>query len=171
MLYISLILIASGIIFILYTLITSTRKQSVKYDSLTAPETQKNTAEDKPYSNVKPVDEMHDIDTGRDDKKIVKDQTGNEMDYVSGEEKKENEFKGAAVINDDNLADKQYDKKIIGENGSIISDVSLYEDSSNIIDYESNDSIIDPGLSEYIKIKRIGEGTIELLKDGIKLPY
>ena len=69
--------------------------------------------------------------------------------------------------NDDKTAEEQNSNKISGDDVSIISDVLLYEDSSDIIDYENNNSIIDPGLSEYKKIKRIGEGTIELLKDGI----
>lgn len=44
---------------------------------------------------------------------------------------------------------------------------TLYEDSSNIIDYERSENRIDPTLKEYRNIKRMGKGDIELAKDGI----
>ncbi len=44
---------------------------------------------------------------------------------------------------------------------------TLYEDSSNIIDYDKSENKIDPTLKEYRNIKRVGQGDIELVKEGI----
>jgi hypothetical protein len=44
---------------------------------------------------------------------------------------------------------------------------TLYEDSSNIIDYDKSENKIDPTLKEYRNIKRVGKGDIELAKEGI----
>jgi hypothetical protein len=44
---------------------------------------------------------------------------------------------------------------------------TLYEDSSNIIDYDKSENRIDPTLKEYRNIKRVGKGDIELSKEGI----
>ncbi len=43
----------------------------------------------------------------------------------------------------------------------------MYDDRSNIIDYESGSAAIDSTLSKYQNIKRIGKGTIESDYDGV----
>ncbi len=43
----------------------------------------------------------------------------------------------------------------------------LYEDSSQIIDYEQDTNVIDPSMGQYKRLKRIGKGTVQVVKDGI----
>jgi hypothetical protein len=43
----------------------------------------------------------------------------------------------------------------------------LYEDSSQIIDYEQDTNVIDPTMGQYKRLKRIGKGTVQVIKDGI----
>lgn len=43
----------------------------------------------------------------------------------------------------------------------------MYDDRSNIIDYESGTAVIDTTLSKYKSIKRIGKGTIDSDYDGV----
>ncbi len=45
----------------------------------------------------------------------------------------------------------------------------LYEDSSNAVDYKSGSSAIDPTLSAYKSLKRMGRGSIEAVRGGINL--
>ncbi len=55
--------------------------------------------------------------------------------------------------------------------GSRDNDVSvsavMYDDRSNIIDYESGTGVIDPTFSKYKSIKRVGKGKIESDYDGL----
>jgi len=43
----------------------------------------------------------------------------------------------------------------------------MYDDKSNIIDYESGDSMIDSTFAKYKSIKRIGKGKLEADSDGL----
>jgi hypothetical protein len=43
----------------------------------------------------------------------------------------------------------------------------LYEDASGVVNYAGGDNTIDPTLNEYKKMKRIGRGRIEVVKEGI----
>ena len=166
MLYISLILIASGIIFILFTLITSTKKQTVKHDSSTAGADISSAVNRQPVKNENENKTDHAVAASEDENKI-EELSIPEPDVTATEEERGSDSVEANPEKDDNVIEEQNVKEVSDEDVSIITDVSLYEDASNIIDYENNDSIIDPGLSEYEKIKRIGEGSIELLKSGI----
>ncbi|TAL35576.1 MAG: hypothetical protein EPN93_09905 [Spirochaetes bacterium] len=43
----------------------------------------------------------------------------------------------------------------------------LYEDSSEIVDYEQNTNVIDPTMGQYKRLKRVGKGLVQVVKDGI----
>jgi hypothetical protein len=43
----------------------------------------------------------------------------------------------------------------------------LYEDSSEIVDYEQNTNVIDPTMGQYKRLKRVGKGVVQVVKDGI----
>lgn len=46
-------------------------------------------------------------------------------------------------------------------------DAIMFDDRSNIIDYESGEGIIDPTFAKYKSIKRIGKGRLEADSDGL----
>ncbi|MBN2041418.1 MAG: hypothetical protein JW864_15360 [Spirochaetes bacterium] len=166
MLYISLILIASGILFILFTLISSTKKQTVKRNSFTSG-TDTSSVLNGQLSNNKRDNKTENIAAASEDENKIEKIIISETDASFSEEEKTVESVELIMETDDKITEDQKEDEAFDEDISIITDVSLYEDASNIIDYENNDSILDPGLREYEKIKRIGEGSIELLKNGI----
>ncbi len=43
----------------------------------------------------------------------------------------------------------------------------LYCDASGVVDYEGKENVIDPTFKKYSKLKRIGKGTVSVIKDGI----
>ncbi len=43
----------------------------------------------------------------------------------------------------------------------------LYADSSGVVDYESGANTIDPTFKKYSKLRRIGKGKVEIIKDGL----
>lgn len=43
----------------------------------------------------------------------------------------------------------------------------LFDDKSNMIDYDAGGAVLDPSLSAYKSIKRIGAGTLKAEKDGL----
>ena len=51
--------------------------------------------------------------------------------------------------------------------GSEQVDAVMFDDRSNIIDYESGEGIIDPTFAKYKSIKRIGKGRLEADSDGL----
>ncbi|MFH0977230.1 MAG: hypothetical protein V1874_15730 [Spirochaetota bacterium] len=153
MLYLSLILIVSGIFFIIFTVASITKKETDKSDTdketnRTKPpffskerilRSEKTSEEAAPITNNKNEDK----NTSLEQHKIIN------QDNPFGEERSEAEI----PFSDEAMS---YDTPVV-----------LYEDSSSIINYNNNDSIIDSTLEEYKKIKRIGPGNIEILNDGI----
>ena len=70
-------------------------------------------------------------------------------------------------IEGDSIVEEKPDSKIEKVDFNKKNYAVLFEDSSNVIDYDRNENIIDPTLKEYKKIKRIGKGIVELVKEGI----
>lgn len=71
-------------------------------------------------------------------------------------------------LNDDNIIKEEDEEtEIPGEKPGNKFSAVLYEDSSNLMDYQNRNSIIDSTLEEYKKIKRMGKGTLEITGNGI----
>ncbi len=173
MLYLSLILIASGLLLVVFPLFVKTEKRN--YGSLG----------DRYVPN-------YDFETGESAREteisggavaahyagnIVLDERGFNADT---------EFERPSSLNEKNMPHapefsvlKELEDELIKpENVRPDTDLSeereaqdmvLYEDSSSIIDYETGANTIDPSLVEYKKMKRIGKGSIEVVKDGINI--
>jgi len=144
MLYIALILIASGIICILYPVFT--RPGKPRYT----------TRNDRYVPNF---DSMTGAGRSEQDEHIMpRDGGGSDSNTEPG------------VLGELN---ESIDEDIPGVNGAAFKHAQdglnavLYEDSSHIIDYETGSNVIDSSLGEYKKLKRIGKGKIEVIKEGI----
>jgi hypothetical protein len=171
MLYISLILIAAGIFFIIYTLLIKTKKQaelsglkkssrqaaSVLYNEQPGKDGDKSSEKiesDKSINNQKKLSEDIVVD-----KEVA-------CELIQAENKADSaEPESFDIAPKESANTSGYDipeKKLPG-----IFSAALYEDSSEIIDYDNNDSAIDLTFNEYKKIRRICAGDIEIAKDGI----
>jgi hypothetical protein len=157
MLYLSLILIASGLFFIIYTLLIKAKKETETIYSKEASESisPKKVAEKISKSRLAGEQKNQ---SGRVIQKFASDTNISRDDVFEDDEKKvENKSSDLSDIED------KFEEERMSENSPVV----MYEDSSNIIDYINNDSIIDSTLKEYKKIKRIGTGNLEISKDGI----
>lgn len=195
MLYLSLILIFSGIFFILYTLISRTRKEQVVPVSefLTGaalrdmPDTHPIPGADRtPAAGTaaggNPA--VHDRDMKPDYVSALKDGKLHVEDEIiftdysdinrpkpyprtlpGKEEKPDMEFEDNDRFVD--TIDNEDETQTADDHAPEILRAVLYEDSSNLIDYDMHDSIIDSSLKGYEKIKRLGEGYLEILENGI----
>jgi hypothetical protein len=164
--YLSLIIILSGIGLIIYTVLKGNKKG--------LPGRYAERRNNFNYSDDREI-EIHDevrditediliIEDGNDDfinrdrpatKRYHKNmQNDIELDQppVSGE-----------YDNDESVSHSIEKNRAEGDKTTVI----LYDDKSRIIDYDNSGNVIDPTLEEYKKLKRIGRGTIEMVKDGI----
>ncbi len=191
MLYITLILIASGLFLIIYSLfiepsekpftpnIDFSDEQGNGSDHATAnPQPEIDTSKDLTEFETETIlgeeDSFDEYDLSFDNLDISGEYDLNDSTIITEEKngdelpQKSDLFEDIGDMIDDEIDNKREKKeqlsdKITDNNYSAV----LYEDSSNIFDYEKNNSIIDSTLQEYQKIKRIGKGNVELKKDGI----
>ncbi len=166
MLYLSLILIASGLFFIIYTLIVKARKETGTNFTKVSSNRQNAYKEAEPKNREKITAEKTDRNFQDNEQNNITERTDA---YTGG-------AAGAGTQGDDSFADaeKVADNMVYGtedmpveEGMSENTPVVMFEDSSNIIDYGNNDSIIDSTLKEYKKIRRVGAGNFDLSDDGI----
>jgi hypothetical protein len=166
MLYLSLILIALGLFFIIYTLLVKAKKEAGTVYTKGSFGRQSTYEDAKPKGRGLNVAEK--VDKSRSDDS-QKSRSGS-MDTA------QSNAPGLEIAADDSSkeADSGADKIEYGiedrfedEGLSEKTPVVMYEDSSNIIDYTNNDSIIDSSLKEYKKIRRVGAGNFEFSDDGI----
>ncbi len=182
MLYITLILIASGLFLIIYSIFIDLPKKSktsgleslAKDDgSDTAsfyeaePETNKDFTDFEAKTNAPK-------DYADDELDIFEEVDFNDTASFSYEEEKEEPQQELEIFEDietdiddniDNKTDEEVAIPILSKEGK--NTAVLYEDSSNIFDYDNNKSIIDSTLKEYSKIKRIGKGRVEIKNNGV----
>ncbi len=191
MLYLSLILIISGIFFILYTLISRTRKEPAVQVSefsrgtggrvMPGPHSLR-SVEERPAEWDNAVASDLDLNYGLKEEDVVAEDEIIFTDYSEINRAKFFPDTGAAKEEKPDMAFVDIDRDvdtyvdtIVRKDEDALADDSipgiswgaLYEDSSNLIDYNMHDSIIDSTLKGYEKIKRLGEGTIEILENGI----
>jgi hypothetical protein len=178
MLYISLILIAAGIFFIIYTLLLKTKKHAELSGSkiISRPAShgeqlekinEKSSAKLDNKVSITGQENINSVsfesqNTGTDitaEKEIVQDI---HQDFQEKERAGTEPFNGksAEVAVSPESADAE--RKV-----PVVFSAALYEDLSEIIDYDNNDSAIDLSFNEYKKIRRICAGNIEIVKDGI----
>jgi hypothetical protein len=188
MLYLSIFLAASGIIFIIITLIKSVEKEpgstgtdgkNILYNdldfippSLIDEDIQGHYLKED-ISNHEKSDQK--IITENFDFKSRQSNTGFSLSdsMISGDDDFLKDLNDAIpVINDDQVKilpiQKELDKiPVIPDNYTEPINAVLYEDASNLIDYKNIISNIDTTFDSYKKIKRIGEGKIEICDFGI----
>jgi hypothetical protein len=180
MLYITITLVASGLFLIIYSLFTSSHKKPY-LSTIEPPTNGKNgylheediktakepgTIEELTAINTHSTSKINDFDTKSLNLNIPDDDSEGteENDWRAPEL---DDLRAATKETDrDNIDDRIYKNekearisdKLEGKAYSAI----LYEDSSNILDYDNRSSIIDSTLKEYEKIKRMGKGMLEL---------
>jgi hypothetical protein len=166
MLYLSLILIASGLFFIIYTLLIKSKKETgTTYQgrSFGTDNTVRNAMQKSRESKIA---EKLNKSGSEDEQKMRSGRINVERDSASRAEISRDDSFGDAGKGTDNevygIEDK-FEDEGMSENTPVV----MYEDASNIIDYNNNDSIIDSTLKEYKKIKRVGAGNLEFPHDGI----
>ena len=165
MLYLSLILIATGLFFIFYTLLIKAKKE---------------TGQSHPDKRSGYNAHVADKKLRSRDAERVSVASGNEQGKsFSGINRHQHQHaaSSAVFVQGDAIESKRKsaDNEVshIEEEESVFEELSgdtpvvMFEDSSNIIDYNNNDSIIDSSLKEYRKIRRVGEGNLEISEGGV----
>jgi hypothetical protein len=185
MIYLAILLILTGLLIILVTLFLETRKVSAHIEKIKG----NKSARGRNFSSgmemfPDPEDINIDLPDFTDDayERNYHFQDDEEDIFVSFDDSHENSdsYFGNPEINstEDSIL---YDDFIGSEAGDSGSDESfpgvytedkpaeavMFEDRSGVIDYESGEGIIDPGMGGYKKIKRVGRGELSLDMDGI----
>lgn len=160
MLYLAIILIALGLIFVLVPVLSSGKKG---YGSLEG----RNFSPDKDESN----NGLRPLVTPPNTK--AEDKSSFNYNYEQGLSETGSSTKNRGILEEleveiDHI--KNMEPLSVKDDNSITGDepvAVLFEDSSNIIDYENSQTVIDPTLSEYKNLKRIGRGRLEIAREGI----
>jgi hypothetical protein len=201
-LYLSLILIVTGIFLIVYSLLSSKQtvsethryryiplfKRKPKYKGSRGEEEPKDLKPDFKHS----FGEYRDSSIDESEVKVFNDE--NRLFHTVQEDVEEVSVSERGLVSEvDSLEKIIEDREVYGAEESRVDEgvplekqeedyeeldldyelrpdsfqATLYEDSSNIIDYEKSENRIDPTLKEYRNIKRMGKGDIELAKEGI----
>jgi hypothetical protein len=184
--YFSVLLIAAGIFLIIYSLMTSKQtvsaarhhslpllqrvpKREVRRESTpeVPEEREKPEAESlrkSLFAESKVAEERIPSDEEHAARKTLPDEISAEqsLDKIIEEAAPPEEPKSPAPVEEEHEK-LDFDYELQAERQYAV----LYEDSSRIIDYERSENTIDPTLKEYQKIKRVGRGDIELVKEGI----
>ncbi|MDY6935645.1 MAG: hypothetical protein SVZ03_15665 [Spirochaetota bacterium] len=124
------------------------------------------------YREYIPENDFTDEDIDIPDYSLTTDELSKiDNDFLNLSDIPEDEDVGAAFIkSQESIDDTKIESLEEEASDDFIEDGSqayLYEDTSNVLDYENNISIIDPTLNEYSKLRRIGKGRIEIKGDGI----
>ncbi|MBN2401090.1 MAG: hypothetical protein JXN64_01700 [Spirochaetes bacterium] len=170
MLYLSLILIATGIFFIIYTMLIKAKKDAGILYSKKVSESASPVINEKLQNRSKKIAEKiskSGSDFGQK-KSTDRNFTPENISYKADDSENDS-FEDNVKKVDNEIYNEVYDIEEKFENNRMSEDfpVVMYEDSSNIIDYSNNDSIIDSTLREYKKIRRVGAGNLEISEDGV----
>jgi hypothetical protein len=162
MLYLAIILIAVGLIFVLVPVFSSCRKD---YDSPENLDFSPDPNKDKSNNFVRVLVPLQDTKTDNEsfnNKSYEEVNSGIDNSTKSSGILKELEVEIDDMKNTEPLSAKDVNLGTGDECTAV-----LFEDSSGIIDYENGLTTIDPSLSEYKNLKRIGRGRFEIAKEGI----
>ncbi|MDY6967392.1 MAG: hypothetical protein SVR08_01875 [Spirochaetota bacterium] len=159
MLYISLLLITTGIFLTIFSIIKNSEERfSPSIDS---------DLSDIDYLSEKP--ESPEISYSRDKANLYKKSDGdisNREEPAASNDKYENklhQIDSPSMVQESNLEISST------TSGSPVKEYNavLYEDSSNLIDYNEKNIIIDTEKSQYKNINRIGKGKVSIKGNGI----
>ena len=182
MLYITIILVASGLFLIVYSLFTSSTVKTYRPAAespsdknkgyLQAQEKEPETIEEFTRINTHKNSKIEAaFDTGSlnlnildedEDKKAAEIQDEKDWHAPELDDLKETATRTKDSYNDNIIQKNTKEARLSDQLKGISYSAILYEDSSNIFDYDNRNSIIDSTLKEYEKIKRIGKGLLEL---------
>ncbi|PKL38118.1 MAG: hypothetical protein CVV44_13200 [Spirochaetae bacterium HGW-Spirochaetae-1] len=171
MLYISLIFILSGLLLFAFSVISGSLKEERRAEYAGTPKQKESVVSS---SKTNPAGYEPSINA---DKKREKKAADNDVEEPVKEVKELFLAKDKVII-DDNIpevfSDGEDDSVFVGDpltydnglqNGEAIA--VLFDDHSSVVDYQHRKGVIDPGLTEYRNIKRIGRGRLLVEKEGI----
>lgn len=186
MVYLSILLILTGLLIILVTLFLETRKVNERIDDLSGNKIlDKNfpPAEEESFPDFESPDldlpvydndifEMDDNPHDSEDDLFISFADHDETTDIFFDNSTDNESEDYNYF--DNIAFSDQESLEVEKGGSRESkienepvEVAMFEDNSGVIDYDSGVGIIDPGFSGYKKIKRVGIGELILDRDGL----
>jgi len=176
MFYLSLVLILSGILLFSYSILSRSfsKPREVSNDSLPGRDDS---------IDVGNLEDFGEMISGDDENATLHEEFS--RDFQSHDDENDDVREVSEFFKDQEFADDNNDENTYvktedeagivsaaaGENDYEIpvtmSDAVLFDDSSNVIDYDSSTGIIDPSLEKYKSIKRIGSGTFSVEKEGV----
>lgn len=179
MLYLAITFVAAGIVLIIYSLFMEheaggtlpAREEDSRGDDnhITRPEKKKAVADLPQDLRDFPGDDPDlKIETVREDGSLL-----GELDVLAEEHAAEREMTremGAEpaaepATGKDELPPEVKARREEGAHAGTMA--VLYEDASNLVDYDNETNVIDPTFREYQKLKRVGRGKIEIARDGL----
>jgi hypothetical protein len=175
MLYLAITFVAAGIVLIIYSLFVEheaggtspAREEDFRRDDhhITRPEKKKDGTDLPEERRVFHGDDPDlKIETVREDGSLLK-----ELDVLADEHAAEREIPldmdpETVPGQDEKLPEVEAPR----EEGALADTMAvLYEDASNLVDYDNETNVIDPTFREYQKLKRVGRGKIEIARDGL----
>ena len=184
MIYLAILLILTCLLIILVTLFLETRKVSAHIENISG---NKSARENNFSTGIDMFPDPEDIDIDLPDfsddtyERNYNFQDDEEDIFVSFDDSDDDIDSYFDNPETDSTEDSVLFDDFIGtETGDSTSDESfpdvyaedktaeavMFEDRSGVIDYESGEGIIDPGMGGYKKIKRVGKGELSLDMDG-----
>ncbi len=185
MIYLAILLILTGLLIILVTLFLETRKVSAHIENISG---NKSAPGNKFSSGTEAFSDPEEIDIDLPDlsddiyERNYNFQDDEEDIFVSFDDSDDDidsYFDNQEIIStEDSILFDDFTGTETGDSTSdeLFSDVYtedkpaeavMFEDRSGVIDYESGEGIIDPGMGGYKKIKRVGRGELSLDMDGL----
>lgn len=178
MLYLSLILIASGL-FLVVTSLYSTQhtRRSVSLGDRFVPNDDSHYGMDERLSDAGRERSHH---PGRNRGSVSRQRTdiepGPPLEDFRGEDDTasvELSAEPSGILDEldthfnDNDTDKAEPEAASAGERPVSGRTVLYEDSSGLVDYDGGESAIDPTLEAYSRLKRIGEGEVQIAAEGL----
>jgi len=183
MIYLAILLILTGLLIILVTLFIETRKVSAHIENISG---NKSAGGNNLSSGAEMIPDPEDIDlpyisdddfemnynSGDDDEDIFVSFDDSDDSIGSYSDNPEFSGIGDSVFFDDftgsgtdNSGSDESSPDEFNEDKPV--EAVMFEDRSGVIDYDSGEGIIDPGMAGYKKIKRVGKGELIPDKDGL----
>jgi hypothetical protein len=185
MIYLAILLILTGLLIILVTLFLETRKVSAHIEKIKGnksargrnfssepeifpdPENINIDLPDFPDDNYEMnyhfQDDEEDIFVSFDDSHENIDSYSDSPDFSGGENSVL--FEDLSLMDTDESGSDEFFSDKLSEDKP--AEAVMFEDRSGVIDYDSGEGIIDPGMAGYKKIKRVGRGELSLDMDGL----
>ncbi|HNT11829.1 MAG TPA: hypothetical protein PKG59_13140 [Spirochaetota bacterium] len=189
MLYLSIALIAAGVLFILYSLMSSKHAPTARAGREpleTGPrdsdaDALRDVPPPRPVPASERIDAPHDVrerhplddmrrshewTSGADARQDApRDQPANEAGLAHGSDAGATDAAGSTDAPASRAGADDPASSTDAADGAAYA--VLYEDASNVIDYYAGDTAIDPSLAAYSKIRRVGRGALEQARDGV----